>query len=74
MGEQVKIHHVLEGPFWDEDEDFWWLEVVVECQGEVFDMQICHDDLDPLYNIVKKLKAPDLEPYVFGKVEFEDDD
>jgi len=30
--------------------------------------------MDAMYDIVKKLKAPSLEPFVIGEVEFEDDD
>jgi len=74
VSEQVKVHHVLEGPFEDEEDGFWWMEVLVECQGEVFDMVLCHEEMDAMYDIVKKLKAPSLEPFVIGEVEFEDDD
>ena len=70
---QIKIHRVLEGPFdssdcpdYDDEAPFFWLEVLMEYEGELREMQLRHEDHDYLYEIVKHLKKPTLEPYIIG--------
>lgn len=67
-----KIHKVLEGPFSIldvypdyEQEEFFFIETLAESPQGVLGMNtIESNSLDALYEIVKHLKSPTLEPFV----------
>lgn len=70
------VHRVLDGPYHstdvldgEEDEDYWFIEAIVESRGELVHMTICHEEYDKIYNIVKHLSGPTVEPFIFGETD-----
>jgi len=72
---EIKVHKILAGPFSNEDdpefdpdydEPFYWIEVLIECQGEMEEVTIMHDEFDKIYDIVKHMGKPIVEPFIIG--------
>lgn len=72
--EKVKVHRIIAGPFssydhddtFQEDDEFFFVDALVEYDGVVQDMTICNSDFDSIYAMVKHLKGPTIEPYILG--------
>jgi hypothetical protein len=69
----VLIHKVTDGPYSshdagitdpEEDMEFFFIEVLLECEGILFTKTLGHPDFDYIYDIVKHFKQPTIEPYV----------
>ena len=63
------IHRILAGPFEEDDDDgepYWWIECLMECDGQMVEGTLCHDEFDKVYSIVRHLSSATLEPYVIG--------
>lgn len=72
MEEGIKIHRVLEGPYHisdvtgDDDDEGWFIEVLLEFDGELMDLTLMHTDLDKVTDIVNHFKKATIEPYIIG--------
>lgn len=71
---EIKVHKVIAGPYqasddpdWNEDDgDFWWVEAMVEYRDVYEEMTISHDDFNKIYDIVKHMGKPTVEPYILN--------
>lgn len=67
---EIRIHRVLAGPFHssdvpgNEEEDFYWIECLIEVGNGLEEVTLAHDDFDPLYDIVKHMSKPTVEPFI----------
>lgn len=63
------VHRILAGPFEGDDDDgepYWWIECLMEYDGQMVEGTLCHDEFDKVYSIVRHLSSATLEPYVIG--------
>ena len=66
--ESLLIHRIIAGPFEAEydDEPYWWIECLMEYDGQMVEGTLCHYEFDKVYSIVRHLSSATLEPYVIG--------
>jgi len=71
---EIKVHKLIDGPYsihdLEEDyegDEFFFIDAMVEIDGDLMDMTICHEDFDEIYTIVKHLGSATVEPYILGK-------
>lgn len=77
LTEGIKVHRIISGPYLmsdlddsiDPEDDFTWVEALVEFNGHLEEMTLGHQEFDKIYAIVKHLSGPTIEPYVIGKPE-----
>lgn len=69
---QILIHKILAGPYQLSDDpmfnggpedDFYFLEVMIETGGIVEECTLMHKDFDKIYPIVAHFSTPTIEPY-----------
>lgn len=74
---RVKIHRVTDGPFSshesgltepEEDEEFWWIEALVEFDGTMHELAVAHSDFDKIYQIVNHTRTH-IEPFIMGETD-----
>lgn len=74
---KVKIHRVTEGPFSshesgltdpEEDEEFWWVEALVELDGELQELTVAHSDFNKVYQILNHTRTH-IEPFIMGETD-----
>lgn len=73
---KVLVHKIISGPYslsddpdWDGmEDDVFWIEVLIECEGHMSEVTIAHEDFDAIYKIVKHVNGPTIEPYVIGEM------
>jgi hypothetical protein len=72
---EIKVHKIIAGPFaasddpdFDSDfeEDYFWIDAMVEVDGEIMDLTLGHSDFNAIYVIKKHLDSATVEPYVIG--------
>ena len=71
MTGEIRVHKILAGPYSseddpDEDELFYWVDVLIDYQGEMQEVTIMHNDFDKIYDIVKHMGKPTVEPFIIG--------
>lgn len=71
----IKVHKIIAGPFCasddpdfdpDIDMDYFWVDALIEIDGEMMEQTIGHHNFDAIYDIKKHLEGPTVEPYVIG--------
>lgn len=70
MSQTIKVHRIIEGieeHLDGEDFSFWTIEVYVEFKGEFFETTLASYDFNKVYDIVKHMASPTLEPYIIGE-------
>jgi hypothetical protein len=71
---EIKVHKIIAGPYQASDdpdfpegeEDFFWIEAMVEYGGYYEAMTIRHHDFNKIYAIVNHMGKPTVEPYVLN--------
>jgi len=76
----IKVHKIIAGPFSNTEEpdfdpdfdvEYYWIDAMVEFDGKVMDTTIGHWDFDKIYQIVKHVQGPTIEPYILGDVKID---
>jgi hypothetical protein len=71
---EIKVHKILAGPyqasddpdFPEDEEDFFWIEAMVEYDGYYEAMTVTHHDFNKIYASVNHMGKPTVEPYILG--------
>jgi len=68
---EIRVHKIIAGPFSasddpdfdpDTDLDYYWIDCMVEVDGELMDLTLGHDDFNAIYAIKKHLDSATVEP------------
>ena len=65
MANEVKVHRVLEGPYYTEDMDEVWLLCLAEEDGELTEIEVYFDTYDEAYTF-KNHFTKSIEPIVLA--------